>query len=282
MTFQELIMSLQKFWAKQGCLLGQPYDLEVGAGTFNPLTFLRCLGPDPWKTAYVEPARRPTDGRYAQNPLRTQHYYQYQVILKPSPDNIQDLYIKSLQSLGIDLKAHDLRFVEDDWESPTLGAWGLGWEVWLDSLEITQFTYFQQVGGIDLSPISVELTYGLERICMFLQEEYDLFNLKWNDDFTYGQMHREDEVQWSKYNFEHADIELHTRLFNDYEQQARNLLDKELLLPAYDFVLKMSHAFNVLDARGAVSVTERPNYVARVRAAAKRCAQMYVGQREEK
>ncbi|MCK4248301.1 MAG: glycine--tRNA ligase subunit alpha [Candidatus Omnitrophica bacterium] len=278
MTFQELIMSLQKFWAKQGCLLGQPYDLEVGAGTFNPLTFLRCLGPDPWKTAYVEPARRPTDGRYAQNPLRTQHYYQYQVILKPSPDNIQDLYIKSLQSLGIDLKAHDLRFVEDDWESPTLGAWGLGWEVWLDSLEITQFTYFQQVGGIDLSPISVELTYGLERICMFLQEEYDLFNLKWNDDFTYGQMHREDEIQWSKYNFEHADIELHTRLFNDYEQQARNLLDKELLLPAYDFVLKMSHTFNMLDARGAVSVTERPNYVARVRAVSKKCAQMYVGE----
>ncbi len=271
-------MSLQKFWAKQGCLLGQPYDLEVGAGTFNPLTFLRCLGPDPWKTAYVEPARRPTDGRYAQNPLRTQHYYQYQVILKPSPDNIQDLYIKSLQSLGIDLKAHDLRFVEDDWESPTLGAWGLGWEVWLDSLEITQFTYFQQVGGIDLSPISVELTYGLERICMFLQEEYDLFNLKWNNDFTYGQMHREDEVQWSEYNFEHADIELHTRLFNDYEQQARNLLDKKLLLPAYDFVLKMSHAFNMLDARGAVSVTERPNYVARVRAVSKKCAQMYVGE----
>jgi len=276
MMFQDLIMSLHKFWSKQGCLLGQPYDIEVGAGTFNPLTTLRSLGPKPWKAAYVEPSRRPTDGRYAQNPLRTQHYYQYQVILKPSPDNIQDLYIKSLQFLGIDLTRHDLRFVEDDWESPTLGAWGLGWEVWLDSLEVTQFTYFQQVGGIDLSPISVELTYGLERICMFLQGKYDLFELKWSDDVTYGQMHREDEIQFSKYNFEHADIELNTRLFNDYEQQACSLLDKELVLPAYDFVLKMSHAFNMLDARGAVSVTERPNYVARVRSLAKRCAQMYV------
>lgn len=276
MTFQNLIVALEKFWARQGCLLGQPYDIELGAGTFNPLTTLRCLGPNPWKVAYVEPSRRPTDGRYAENPLRTQHYYQYQVILKPSPDDVQDIYLKSLKSLGIDLAQHDLRFVEDDWESPTLGAWGLGWEVWLDSLEVTQFTYFQQLGGLDLSPISVEITYGLERICMFLQGEYDLFKLKWNDDFTYGQMHREDEIQFSKYNFELADIELNMRLFSDYEQQAQLLLDKGLFLPAYDFVLKMSHTFNLLDARGAISVTERPNYIARVRAQAKRCAQMYV------
>ncbi len=276
LTFQELIQALNEYWSKQGCLILQPYDLEVGAGTFSPHTFLRALGPEPWKAAYVEPSRRPTDGRYGENPLRTQHYYQYQVILKPAPENSQKLYLDSLRAVGVSVDLHDIRFVEDDWESPTLGAWGLGWEVWLDSLEITQFTYFQQCGGIDLELASCEITYGLERIAMFLQGKRSIFDLNWNGSENYGDVHLEGERQWSRYNFEEAPIELLSRYFGEYEAEARRLLEKDLVLPAYDLCLKASHTFNMLDARGAISVTERPRYIGRVRAIAKTCAEGYL------
>ncbi|NOZ20610.1 MAG: glycine--tRNA ligase subunit alpha [Planctomycetes bacterium] len=280
MNFQDVILKLEQYWADYGCVIVQPYDIEVGAGTFNPATFLKSLGPEPWKTAYVEPSRRPTDGRYGENPNRLGHYYQYQVIIKPAPDNSQEIYLESLRTLGIDLKAHDVRFVEDDWESPTLGATGLGWEVWLDGMEVTQFTYFQQVGGIELDPISLELTYGLERICMFLQGKESIFDLEWVDGYTYGDIHHEDEVQFSKYNFEHANIEMHFKLFDMFEAEAKRLLEAELVLPAYDNVLHCSHVFNMLDARGAIGVAQRTQYIARVRKLARGCAEGYVALRE--
>jgi glycyl-tRNA synthetase alpha chain len=276
MTFQDIILALHKFWAKRGCLLWQPYDIEKGAGTFNPATFLRCLGPRPWAAAYVEPSRRPTDGRYGENPNRLQHYYQYQVLMKPAPADIQEQYLASLKAIGIDPKRHDIRFVEDDWESPTLGAWGLGWEVWLDGMEITQFTYFQQVGGIDLRPISVEITYGLERLAMYSQKKNSVYDVMWTPSTTYGQVHLEDERQFSRYNFEEADVAQLRRHFDDWEAEARRLLDKELVLPAYDAVMKCSHLFNLLDARRALSVTERVTYIARVRGLARRSAEAYV------
>jgi len=280
-NFQEVIMRLEKFWADYGCVIQQPYDVEVGAGTMNPATFLRVLGPEPWKVAYVEPSRRPTDGRYGENPNRLQHYYQYQVIIKPSPDDIQEVYLESLKALGIDPRKHDIRFVEDDWESPTLGAWGLGWEVWLDGMEITQFTYFQQAGGIDLDPISVEITYGLERIAMYIQEVDNIFELVWVDNVTYGDVHHRAEVEWCIYNFEEADVDMLFKLFDMYEKECLRLVKKGLVWPAYDFCLKCSHTFNVLDARGAISVKERTNYIARVRQLARLCAEGYVKQREE-
>lgn len=282
MTFQDLIMALEKYWAEKGCLIAQPYDTEVGAGTFHPLTFLRSLGKEPWNAAFVQPSRRPTDGRYADNPLRAQHYYQYQVILKPAPENVQALYIESLGNLGIDLKKHDLRFVEDDWESPTLGASGLGWEVWLDSLEVTQFTYFQQVGGIELEVTPCEITYGLERIAMFIQGEYDLYKLKWDKTHTYGDIHKNDEKECSRYNFEVSDPKMYTELFTAYEKESKRLLNEKLLTPAYEFTLKASHAFNMLDARGAISTTERPSYIGRVRNLAKSCALLYLENTDNK
>lgn len=281
MTFQDLILSLQNYWAQKGCVIQQPYDIEKGAGTFNPATFLRSLGPEPWNAAYVEPSRRPTDGRYGENPNRLQHYYQFQVILKPSPLDIQDLYLDSLKSFGVDPAAHDIRFVEDDWESPTLGAWGLGWEVWLDGMEITQFTYFQQVGGIDLKPVSGEITYGCERIAMYLQGVDNVYDLEWVDGIKYGDIHHQTEVEFSAYNFEEADVDMLFKLFDMYEQESIQLAEKELVFPAYDFVMKASHAFNLLDARGAISVTERAHYIGRVRNLSRRCAQVYVVQREK-
>ncbi len=281
MNFQDVILNLEKYWAAKGCIIQQPYDLEVGAGTFNPATFLRSLGPEPFNVAYVEPSRRPTDGRYGENPNRLQHYYQYQVILKPSPVDIQDLYLDSLKVLGIDPLDHDIRFVEDDWESPTLGAWGLGWEVWLDGMEITQFTYFQQVGGFDLKPVSGEITYGLERIAMYLQGVDNVFDLQWNDKVKYGQVHHQSEVEWSRYNFEEADVEMLQTLFNMYEAEGLRLAGKNLVLPLYDCCLKCSHTFNMLDARGAISVTERTSYIGRVRNLAKLSAESYLKQREE-
>ncbi len=258
----------------------QPYDLEVGAGTFSPHTFLRALGPEPWNAAYVEPSRRPTDGRYGENPHRTQHYYQYQVIMKPAPENSQQLYLDSLKAVGIDALSHDIRFVEDDWESPTLGAWGLGWEVWLDSQEVTQFTYFQQCGSIDLEMVSCEITYGLERIAMFLQGKHSMFDIEWTKGVTYGDVHLQGEKEFSKFNFESSNPEMLKRHFEDYEAQAKNLLEQGLVLPAYDSCLKTSHYFNLLDARGAVSVNERPRYIGRVRALARACAQGYLASRE--
>lgn len=276
LKFQELVQNLNNYWASRGCLVVQPYDLEVGAGTFSPHTFLRALGPKPWKAAYVEPCRRPTDGRYGENPHRLQHYYQYQVILKPSPSDAQEIYLGSLKACGIDPLRHDLRFVEDDWESPTLGAWGLGWEVWLDSLEITQFTYFQQCGGINLDPISCEITYGLERIAMFLQGKESVFDIEWKEGTTYGEVHLEGEKQFSRFNFEKANADLYRRHFEDYEKEAGRLLGEGLILPAYDYCLKASHVFNLLDARGAVSVNERPRLVGRVRAIARACAEGYL------
>jgi len=279
-TFQDLILSLQNYWAKQGCIIQQPYDLEKGAGTFNPATFLRALGPEPWNVAYVEPSRRPTDGRYGENPNRLQHYYQFQVILKPSPMNIQELYLDSLRSFGIDPAKHDIRFVEDDWESPTLGAWGLGWEVWLDGMEITQFTYFQQCGGIDLKPISGEITYGCERIAMYIQGVDNVYDLEWVKGIKYGDVHHQNEVEFSRYNFEEADVDMLFKLFSMYEKECVRLAELDLVLPAYDFVLKSSHAFNLLDARGAISVTERASYIGRVRNMARLCAEGYLKQRE--
>lgn len=281
MYFQDVILKLQRFWADQGCIVYQPYDIEVGAGTFNPATFLRCLGPEPWNVCYVEPSRRPTDGRYGENPNRLQHYYQFQVILKPSPDNIQELYLESLKQLGIDKTEHDIRFVEDDWESPTLGAWGLGWEVWLDGMEITQFTYFQQAGGIDLKPVSGEITYGLERITMYLQGVESVYDLKWNNKITYRDVYHANEVQFSAHNFEHADTDMLFKLFDMYENECKRLNGVNLPLPAYDYCLKCSHTFNLLDARSAISVTERTGYIARVRYLAKICAENYLKHREE-
>ncbi|HDD52463.1 MAG: glycine--tRNA ligase subunit alpha [Aquificota bacterium] len=280
MNYQEVVMRLEKFWADYGCVVQQPYDVEVGAGTMNPATFLRVLGPEPWMVAYVEPSRRPTDGRYGENPNRLQHYYQYQVILKPSPDDVQELYLDSLRALGIDPLQHDIRFVEDDWESPTLGAWGLGWEVWLDGMEITQFTYFQQAGGIDLKPVSVELTYGLERIAMYIQRVDSVFDLIWVDNVTYGDVHHQGEVEWSHYNFEDADVEVLFKMFEMCEKESLRLIEKGLVLPAYDHCLKCSHLFNLLDARGAISVKERTAYVGRVRQLARLCAEGYLKQRE--
>ena len=262
-------------------MIVQPYDLEKGAGTFHPATFLRALGPEPWRAAYVEPSRRPTDGRYGENPNRLQHYYQYQVILKPSPLEVQEIYLLSLKALGINALEHDIRFVEDDWESPTLGAWGLGWEVWLDGMEITQFTYFQQCGGIDLKPVPVELTYGLERITMYLQGVDNVYDLKWTEGVTYGQVHHRGEVEWSHYNFEQAEVKTLFRHFEDYERESKRLVDQGLVLPAYDLCLKCSHLFNLLDARGAISVTERVQFIARVRKLARACAEAYLRQRAE-
>ncbi len=281
MTFQELIMTLEKFWADNGCLIQQPYDLEVGAGTFNPATLLRALGPEPWSVAYVEPSRRPTDGRYGDNPNRLGHYYQYQVIIKPSPLDIQDIYLNSLKALGIDPLDHDIRFVEDDWESPTLGASGLGWEVWLDGMEITQFTYFQLAGSIRLDPISVEITYGLERIAMYLQEKENVFDLLWNDRVTYGDVHKKGEWELSTYNFEIADVEMLVKTFDLYEQEAKRVSEKGLVLPAYDYCLKCSHIFNIMDARGAISVSERTHYIDRIRNLARLASKNYLAQREE-
>ncbi len=281
MYFQDLILKLQDFWSKKGCLLLQPLDTEVGAGTFHPATFFRVLGPEPWRVAYVEPCRRPTDGRYGENPNRLQHYYQYQVILKPSPLESQDLYLESMSAIGIDPIRHDIRFVEDDWESPTLGAWGLGWEVWLDGMEITQFTYFQQVGGIDLKPVSVELTYGLERIAMYLQGIDNLFEIEWAKGIKYGEIHKQGEIEGSKFNFDFADTELLVKQFDAYEAESKRMNGLGLVLPAYEFCLKCSHTFNLLDARGVISVTERTGYIARVRALAKLCAEAFLKQRED-
>lgn len=281
MYFQDVILTLQNFWAERGCVIQQPMDVEVGAGTFNPATFLRVIGPEPWNVAYVEPSRRPTDGRYGENPNRLQHYFQFQVILKPSPDNGQDLYLESLRALGIDPVRHDIRFVEDDWESPTLGAWGLGWEVWLNGMEVTQFTYFQQVGGIDLAPVSLELTYGLERLCMYLQEKESVYDLAWNQHVTYGDIYHWNEVEQSRFNFEASNPEMLLRHFNDFERQTLELVEKRLLWPAYDHTMKSSHTFNLLDARGAISITERTGYISRVRNLASSVARLYAEQRRE-
>lgn len=276
MNFQEIILSLTKFWAKQGCVVVQPYDLEKGAGTFNPATFLRCLGEKPWSACYVEPSRRPTDGRYGENPNRLQHYYQFQVVIKPAPSDIQKMYLSSLKSIGLNPEKHDIRFVEDDWESPTLGASGLGWEVWCDGMEITQFTYFQNMAGIELNPITVELTYGLERIAMYVQKKKSVYEIMWNDELTYGDIHLEDEKQFSKYNFEEADVDLLRELFEKYEKECKHLLTLGLVLPAYDFVMKTSHTFNLLDARRAISVSQRVSYISRVRNLASEVARKYL------
>ncbi len=281
MNFQDIILKLNTFWGKKGCLLMQPYDIEVGAGTFHTATFLKALGPEPWNVAYVQPSRRPTDGRYGENPNRLQHYFQYQVILKPSPLNVQEEYLESMKQLGIDPLEHDIRFVEDDWESPTLGASGLGWEVWLDGMEITQFTYFQITGGIELSPISVELTYGLERIAMYLQNKENVYDLKFNDKITYGDIYKKQEFEQSTYNFEIADVDMLLRLFNMYEKESKNIIEKGLVIPAYEYCLKCSHIFNLLDARGAISVTERTGYITRVRNLARACSVAYFKQREK-
>lgn len=276
MNFQEIILTLTKFWAKQGCVILQPYDMEKGAGTFNPATFLRCLGEKPWAAAYVEPCRRPTDGRYGKNPNRLQHYYQYQVVIKPAPQDIQKTYLSSLKTLGLDPEKHDIKFVEDDWESPTLGASGLGWEVWCDGMEITQFTYFQHLAGIELNPITAELTYGLERIAMYIQKKKSVYDILWNNKLTYGQIHLEDEKQFSKYNFEQADVELLKRLFEQYEKECSQLLSKGLVLPAYDFVIKASHVFNLLDARRAIAVSQRVSYITKIRNLAALVAKKYL------
>ncbi|MDQ0286709.1 glycyl-tRNA synthetase alpha chain [Desulfofundulus luciae] len=281
MNFQDLILALNRFWADQNCIIQQPYDVEKGAGTMNPATFLRVLGPEPWRVAYVEPSRRPTDGRYGENPNRLQHYYQYQVILKPSPDDVVEVYLDSLAAIGINPQEHDIRFVEDNWESPTLGAWGLGWEVWLDGMEITQFTYFQQCGGLDCRPVSTEITYGLERLAMFIQGKDNVFDIEWVNGLTYGDVHHRGEVEHSRYNFEEADTGMLFKLFDMYEREARRIVEKGLVLPAYDYVLKCSHTFNLLDARGAISVTERTAFIHRVRSLARACAEAYVVQREE-
>ncbi|MFZ4125069.1 MAG: glycine--tRNA ligase subunit alpha [Rickettsiales bacterium] len=286
-AFQDIILTLQNFWAKQGCIILQPYDMEMGAGTFHPATTLRTLGNKPWNCAYVQPSRRPKDGRYGENPNRLGHYYQYQVILKPSPDNIQDLYLQSLKELGIDPSLHDIRFVEDDWESPTLGAWGLGWEVWCDGMEVTQFTYFQQVGGIACDPISGELTYGLERLAMYIQGVENVYDLQWNapkdgqPTFTYGDVFKQNEVEHSGYNLEHADTAQLLQHFKDAEKECQSLLKKKLALPAYDQCIKASHRFNLLDARGVIGVTERAAYIARVRALAKACCEAWVETQKE-
>ncbi|TAN59761.1 MAG: glycine--tRNA ligase subunit alpha [Magnetospirillum sp.] len=282
-SFQSLILTLQAFWAEQGCLILQPYDMEVGAGTFHPATTLRALGPDRWKCAYVQPSRRPKDGRYGENPNRLQHYYQFQALLKPSPRNAQELYLESLRRLGIDPMAHDIRFVEDDWESPTLGAWGLGWEVWCDGMEVTQFTYFQQVGGIECDPVAVELTYGLERLAMYIQGVENVYDLDFNGDgVSYGEVFLQSEKEYSAHNFEHANTEMLLRHFLDAEKECQNLLGAGLALPAYDQCIKASHRFNLLDARGVISVTERQAYIGRVRALAKACCEGWLASRPSK
>ncbi len=283
-TFQGLIQTLQAFWAEQGCVIMQPYDIEMGAGTFHPATFLRSIGPEPWRAAYVQPCRRPTDGRYGENPNRLQHYYQFQVMLKPSPDNIQELYLESLKVMGIDPLEHDIRFVEDNWESPTLGAWGLGWEIWMNGMEVTQFTYFQQVGSLECKPVTGEITYGLERIAMYLQGVDSVYDLVWVDGpdgkVTYGDIFHQNEVEMSAYNFEHADTDILFKTFDECEQVFSSLVDEKLPLPAYEQVLKASHAFNMLDARHAISVAERARYIGRVRTMAKQIASAYYEGRE--
>ena len=283
-TFQGLIFALQQYWAEQGCVIMQPYDMEMGAGTFHTATFLRSIGPEPWNAAYVQPSRRPTDGRYGENPNRLQHYYQFQVAMKPSPKNIQELYLGSLEMMGIDTLTHDIRFVEDNWESPTLGAWGLGWEVWLNGMEVTQFTYFQQVGGLDCRPVTGEITYGIERIAMYLQGVESVYDLVWTNGpqgpVTYGDVFLQNEVEQSAYNFEHADVDFHFSLFDQCEKESNKLIEAGLPLPAYEQVLKASHAFNLLDARHAISVTERQRYILRVRALARAVAQSYYEARE--
>ncbi|MEY2852879.1 MAG: hypothetical protein RL030_11 [Pseudomonadota bacterium] len=283
-TFQDLILALQQYWAARGCVILQPYDMEMGAGTFHPSTFLRAIGPEPWSAAYVQPSRRPTDGRYGENPFRGQHYYQFQVVIKPSPLDILDLYVGSLRAIGIDPLVHDLRFVEDNWESPTLGAWGLGWEVWLNGMEVTQFTYFQQVGGLDCRPVTGEITYGLERLAMYLQGVESMFDLVWTDGplgrVTYGNVFHQNEVEQSTYNFEHADVATLLRHFDEHEAACKSLLEAKLALPAYEQVLKASHTFNLLDARRAISVTERQRYILRVRTLARAVAQRYFESRE--
>ncbi|MGZ0052894.1 glycine--tRNA ligase subunit alpha [Brevibacillus gelatini] len=280
MTFQDIILTLQNFWAKQNCLIVQPYDVEKGAGTLNPMTFLRSIGPEPWNVAYVEPSRRPADGRYGENPNRLYQHHQFQVIMKPSPDNIQELYLESLRELGIEPLEHDIRFVEDNWEHPGLGAWGLGWEVWLDGMEITQFTYFQQVGGLECKPVAVELTYGLERLASYIQEKENVFELEWCNGYTYGDVFLQPEYEHSKYTFELSDTDMLFTLYNTYEAEAKRLMKERLVYPAYDYVLKCSHTFNLLDARGAISVTERTGYIARVRNLSREVAQTYYAERE--
>ena len=280
LTFQQLILQLNTFWDRQGCALLQPYDMEVGAGTFHTATFLRAIGPEPWNAAYVQPSRRPKDGRYGDNPNRLQHYYQYQVALKPSPDDIQDRYLESLKSVGVDPAEHDIRFVEDDWESPTLGAWGLGWEVWLDGMEVTQFTYFQEVGGLACRPVLGEITYGLERLAMYLQGKESVFDLVWTPGVTYRDVYHQNEVEQSKYNFELSNTDMLFRHFGEYEAEAKRLIDAQCVLPGYEMVMKASHTFNLLDARGAISVTERAAYIGRVRALARAVAQAYYDSRE--
>lgn len=280
MTFQDIILTLQNFWAKQNCLIVQPYDVEKGAGTLNPMTFLRSIGPEPWNVAYVEPSRRPADGRYGENPNRLYQHHQFQVIMKPSPDNIQELYLESLRELGIEPLEHDIRFVEDNWEHPGLGAWGLGWEVWLDGMEITQFTYFQQVGGLECKPVAVELTYGLERLASYIQEKENVFDLEWVNGYTYGDVFLQPEYEHSKYTFELSDVDMLFNLYNTYEAEAKRLMKERLVYPAYDYVLKCSHTFNLLDARGAISVTERTGYIARVRNLSREVAQTYYAERE--
>ena len=281
MTFQAMILALQNFWNAQGCAISNPYDIETGAGTFNPNTFLMSLGPEPWNIAYVEPSRRPKDGRYGENPNRVYQHHQFQVIMKPSPDNIQELYLESLKMLGIDHQKHDIRFVEDDWESPTLGAWGLGWEVWLDGMEVTQFTYFQQVGGLELDVVPVEITYGLERLAIYIQGKDNIYDLDWTEGVKYGDMRLQMEYEFSKYSFEIADRDAHFMWYDMFEKEAIRALDAGLVFPAYDYVLKCSHVFNVLDARGAISVTERQSYILRVRDLAKRCAEVFVENRRK-
>jgi glycyl-tRNA synthetase alpha chain len=280
LTFQQLIQQLSAFWGRHGCALLQPYDMEVGAGTFHTATFLRAIGPEPWSAAYVQPSRRPKDGRYGDNPNRLQHYYQYQVVLKPSPIEIQDLYIQSLVELGIAPKEHDIRFVEDDWESPTLGAWGLGWEVWLDGMEVTQFTYFQEVGGLACKPVLGEITYGLERLAMYLQGKDSVYDLVWTPGVTYRDVYHQNEVEQSRYNFELSNTEILFRHFGEYESEAKRLVDAQCVLPGYEMVMKASHTFNLLDARGAISVTERQAYIGRVRTLAKAVAEAYFQSRE--
>jgi glycyl-tRNA synthetase alpha chain len=285
LTFQDIILTLQQYWAKQGCTIVQPYDMEVGAGTFHPATFLRSIGPEPWNAAYVQPSRRPTDGRYGENPNRGQHYYQFQVVMKPSPENIQELYLESIRKLGIDTNVHDVRFVEDNWESPTLGAWGLGWEVWVNGMEVTQFTYFQQVGGLDCKPVTGEITYGLERIAMYLQGVDSMYDLVWSEGASgkvyYGDVFKQNEVEMSHYNFEEANVEELFRQFEFLEKESERLVNKSLPLPAYEMMLKASHVFNLLDARHAISVTERQRYILKIRSLSKGVAESYYAEREK-
>ena len=281
MTFQEIVASLERFWSKKGCLLLTPYNSEVGAGTMNPATFLRVLGPEPWKAAYLEPSKRPKDGRYGENPIRVQQFNQYQVILKPAPENVLPLYIESLIAIGIDPSKHDIRILEDDWESPTLGAAGLGWEVWLDGMEITQFTYFQQAGGLELDPISAEITYGLERISMYIQKVDDIMDVEWGGGISWGELYKQAEREFSAFHFEQADVPLYFDIFERYQREALRMIEGGLVLPAYDYVIKCSHVFNILDARGAISVSERTSYIARIRDLARRTAEAYVDQRRD-